>query len=156
MVVKYLQISRNNVTILQMLDKLKRHLQISGQNITAPRLAVFKFLQDHDPTTIAAIIEHYAAQIDRASIYRTLTLFKELGIIQDIVAGGKRMIELTDTFDAHHHHLSCLRCGSIKTIEDPAIEQRLDVLARQHGYEPTSHQIEVSGLCSNCAESINP
>jgi Fur family ferric uptake transcriptional regulator len=137
-----------------MLDKFKLHLRASGQSVTAPRLAIFEFLQDHDPTTITAVIDRHTATIDRASTYRTLALFKSLGIIQDIVAGGQRMIELTDTFDAHHHHLTCLRCGSITAIEDPAIEHQLDELARAHGYKPTSHQIEVSGLCAACRPNV--
>jgi Fur family transcriptional regulator, ferric uptake regulator len=132
-----------------MLDKFKQHLKTAGQSVTGPRLAVFEFLQEYDTATVADVIARNA-HIDQASVYRTLALFRELGVIQDIVTGGRRMIELTDGFDSHHHHLSCIKCGAIKTIDDPAIEQRLDQIARLHGFEPASHQIEVSGICANC------
>jgi Fur family ferric uptake transcriptional regulator len=136
--------------ILQMINAFKQHLKQSGQSVTAPRLAVFNWLSEHGPTTTALLTNGLQTEMDRASIYRTLGLFRELGVVQDIVTGGRRMIELTDGFDSHHHHVSCTVCGNIKTIEDPAIEQRLDEIARLNGFEPWSHQIEMSGICAKC------
>jgi Fe2+ or Zn2+ uptake regulation protein len=136
--------------ILQMEDKIKQYLREAGQSITEPRMAVFRFLQEHDPTTIQAVIAALTPDIDRASVYRTIGLFRELHIIDDIVAGGRRMIELTDSFDSHHHHLTCLRCGRHVTIDDHLIELRLLAIAQAQGFEPTSHQVQISGLCRAC------
>jgi Fur family ferric uptake transcriptional regulator len=133
-----------------MLEKLKHHLRKSGLKITAPRLAVFSFLQENDPSTVSAIIEWHAQQIDRASIYRTVALFREIGVIQDIVAGGKRMVELTDGFSSHHHHLSCLQCGKYETVSDHSLEADLDRISETNGFRPVSHQIEISGICADC------
>jgi Fur family transcriptional regulator, ferric uptake regulator len=133
-----------------MTEQLKRRLKDAGQNSTGPRLAVFKYLQSRGPSTISTVIAALTPGIDRASIYRSLALFRELGIVQDIVAGGRRMIELTDQYDTHHHHLSCLHCGAIKTIDDPAIERLLGQLAERNGFVPSGHQIEISGLCHKC------
>jgi len=133
-----------------MVDKFKQHLKAAGQKVTTPRLAVFAFLQEHDPTTVQAVIRHLTPAVDRASVYRTLGLFRELEIIHDMVTAGRRMIELTDSFDSHHHHLSCLRCGRHESIEDEVIEQRLAAIARAQGFEPTSHQVQISGLCQAC------
>lgn len=133
-----------------MSEELKHHLRGSGLKVTAPRLAVFSFLEQNDPSTVSAVIEHHSEQIDRASIYRTVALFRKLGIIQDIVAGGKRMIELTDTFGSHHHHLSCLQCGKSKAVDDHALESDLARIADKNGFRPVSHQIEMSGICADC------
>ena len=100
-----------------MTEKLKHHLRNSGLKVTGPRLAVFEFLREHDPSTVSDIIENYRGKIDRASIYRTVALFRQHGVIQDIVAGGRRIkIQPTDSFDSHHHHLSCLECGKSETV----------------------------------------
>ncbi|MDB5179141.1 MAG: transcriptional regulator, Fur family transcriptional regulator, ferric uptake regulator [Patescibacteria group bacterium] len=139
--------------ILQMIDKFKQHLKHAGQKVTQPRLAAFAFLQEHDPTTAAAMIEYLAPAIDRASVYRALALFRNLDIVHDIVAGGHRMIELTDSFDSHHHHLSCTRCGQHESIEDDEIERQLSAVARARGFAPTSHQIQISGLCRMCRQA---
>ena len=150
-----MQISRNFATILQMSNQLSNYLKQSGYSVTAPRLVVFEYLDQNDPTTVEAVIAH-AVGIDRASVYRTLALFRQLGVIQDIVASGRRMIELTDAFDTHHHHISCQVCGVLETIEDVAIEQRLDQIARTKGFAPVRHQIEVSGICANCQLLAQP
>jgi Fur family ferric uptake transcriptional regulator len=132
-----------------MLNKFKAHLKTNGYSLTPGRLAIFTYLQQHDPTTLAAIIHAHPA-LNRASIYRTIGLFKELGVARDIISGGHKQLELTDRFDDHHHHLSCVDCGLSTNIEDEALEQRLDQLARAHGLQPISHQIEVSGRCQAC------
>jgi Fur family ferric uptake transcriptional regulator len=121
-----------------------------GQSVTAPRLAVYAYLRAHDPTTTAGVIAAQAGAFDRATVYRTLGLFRELGVIQDIVAGGRRMIELTDAFDSHHHHLSCVVCGAVEVIEDERLERRLDEIAAEQGFEPGAHQIELNGRCAKC------
>ena len=133
-----------------MTEKLKHHLRNSGLKVTGPRLAVFEFLREHDPSSVSAIIENYSGKIDRASIYRTVALFRQHGVIQDIVAGGRRMIELTDSFDSHHHHLSCLECGKSETVSDHTLESDLDRISAMKGFRPVSHQIEISGVCPDC------
>lgn len=133
-----------------MLEKLKHHLRDSGYRVTEPRLSVFRYLQEHDPSSMAALIEAHTPQMDRASIYRVVALYRELGVIQDIVAGGRRMIELTDSFGSHHHHLSCLRCGKSKAVSDQELEADVDRISELNGFRPVSHQIEISGICSAC------
>jgi Fe2+ or Zn2+ uptake regulation protein len=137
-----------------MLDKLKTHLKTHGASITPSRLAVFKYLQAHDRTPTQSVISGLP-QYDQASVYRTITLFKELGIIQDVIANRQKMIELTDAFDSHHHHISCQNCGRSVTVEDPALERRLRQLAIEHGITPLAHQIEVTGLCTDCAAAVS-
>ncbi len=133
-----------------MRDKFKRHLRDSGLKVTAPRTEVFEFLEKNDLTTISAVIGHCGGRADRASIYRTIGLFRELGIIHDVVAGGKRMIELSDRFASHHHHLSCLRCGKSEAVSDRVLESDLDRIAQKNGFRQVSHQIEISGICARC------
>jgi Fur family ferric uptake transcriptional regulator len=133
---------------VQLHQKLRDH----GFSVTKPRLAVFDYLREHDPTLVAELIAAQAGRINQASVYRSLALFKRLGIIQDVVVGGRRMIELSDHYDTHHHHISCVRCGMTVTIgSDPIIEQRLNALAKAHGIIPNNHQVEVSGLCADCS-----
>jgi Fur family transcriptional regulator, ferric uptake regulator len=134
-----------------MVDKFKHYLKAQGHSVTAPRLAVFRYLQANDPAGLSSIIADTQG-VDRASIYRTLTLFRGLHIIQDIITGGQKMIELADGFDSHHHHISCMQCGTSVTVEDEAIEQRLQELALAKGIVPQTHQIEVSGICRACAK----
>jgi len=132
------------------MEKFKHYLRAHGYSVTAPRVAIFRYLQANDPAGLSAIISDNG-DMDRASVYRTLTLFRKLNVIQDVITGGHKMVELADGFDNHHHHVSCLQCGRSVTVEDVALEQRLVELALANGITPRSHQIEVSGVCRACA-----
>src|SRR2546421_5552224 len=91
-------------------------------------------------------------QVDRASIYRTIALFERLGIVQRLQIGWKYKLELSDAFHHHHHHLTCSNCGKVIPFEeDTALEKRLHVLANSKNFTMQGHQLEIQGLCQNCA-----
>jgi Fur family ferric uptake transcriptional regulator len=136
-----------------MQDKFNQFLKSSGNSITPARLAVFNFLRQNDPTDISDVVAG-CSEIDRASVYRALALFRDLKIVTDSIISGRKMLELTDSFDAHHHHISCLNCGHSVTTADEKLEAYLSEIARAHGITPTSHHVEISGLCSNCRKSV--
>lgn len=93
--------------------------------------------------------------IDRASLYRTVSLFESLGLVQRIYIGWKYKIELSDAFTHHHHHISCLGCGKIvAVIKEEEIETLIDDLAKRHGFTDSNHQLEIRGYCSSCTEAI--
>jgi Fur family ferric uptake transcriptional regulator len=129
---------------------LHKTLKNAGYSLTLPRRAVFEYLVSRGPVSVNDLIDATLPRADRASIYRTLELFRKLEIIQDMVIGGQKVIELSESFSTHHHHLTCTSCGRTIDITDKAIERRLDAIAAHHGFTPTNHQVEVSGLCPNC------
>jgi Fur family transcriptional regulator, ferric uptake regulator len=131
-------------------SSLKQLLKLSGYSHTKPRQLVFVYLQTHDNVSINELASSHLGIIDQASIYRALNVFRKLGIVQDIVVSGKKIVELSDRFKDHHHHMSCVECGNATCIKDDQIEQRLDELAAQHGFKPTSHQLGINGICKNC------
>jgi Fur family ferric uptake transcriptional regulator len=128
----------------------KKALKDSGNSITLPRMAVFNYMLSRGPVTINALIEATLPRADRASIYRALELFRELGIVEDLVVGGQKVIELSQQFSSHHHHITCTNCGKTLDLTDKAIEKRLDSIAEFFGFKAAGHQIEISGLCPNC------
>lgn len=131
-------------------SKLEQALRQHNQSVTGPRLAVFDYLSNRGPVGTFELVSECLDRADRASIYRTLALFRQLGVIQDMVVGGRKVIELSDSYSGHHHHLYCTSCGKSVDLTDQVIERRITSLADSHGFKSTSHQIEVSGLCGNC------
>lgn len=92
--------------------------------------------------------------LDRASLYRTVSLFERLGIVQRLYIGWKYKVELSDIFSHHHHHISCLGCGKIVAItEEAEIEQLISNIAAQHGFNAQGHQLEVRGYCATCQKN---
>ncbi len=131
--------------------RLASVLKSNGYSLTKPRQLIFETLSDHKTLTMLEITKQLAGQADRASIYRSVSLFEELGIIHRINLGWKYKIELSDTFAHHHHHFSCQNCGVITTLRDDLeLEQQITKLAEWHGLIMSEHQLEIHGLCQDC------
>ncbi len=138
-------------TMQEPLQQLRLSLQKHKQSLTQSRQTVFKALLSPEPMTMTELIQACTPSVNRASVYRTVGLFEQLGIINRIQVGWKYRLELSDQFQHHHHHLHCYRCGmTLPLAEDAALESRLHQLALQSGFLPESHQLEITGICANC------
>jgi len=136
--------------MVEILTTLRQTLKRQGYSLTSSRQKVFEALEHHEPQTMHELIVACPA-IDRASVYRTIALFEKLGIIQRLQIGWKYKLELSDAFSHHHHHLSCIRCGTVVPLpEDKLLEKKLHSLAIAQGFSPQDHQLEIRGLCSAC------
>lgn len=124
---------------------LKQH----GHSLTKPRLAVFNALLGKEPVSMHKLVVMVPG-VDRASVYRTVSLLEELGIVLRINIGWKYKLELSDAFSAHHHHISCIACSKTIALNEHALERVVDRLSAAHDFTPTAHQIEIQGLCSSC------
>lgn len=149
----FLQICRKSENIYNMDTAMKLFVSIlrkNRQSITDQRLNIFKILATQESLTMATILSK-APDIDRSSIYRTIALFEQLGIVDRLHFGFKHRFELSDKFRQHHHHLHCQKCGQIQPIKhDNQLEEAIATVAKQAGFLPTSHVIEVNGICINC------
>lgn len=133
--------------------QLQSALAISGYSMTKPRRVVFAMLQQADTLSMADLVRNCAPVIDRSSVYRTVELFEELGIVSRVQLGWKYELELSDQFRPHHHHAVCTNCGRIVDIREHAeLDHELAVLARRHGFMPSSHLLEIRGLCPACQQ----
>ncbi len=132
------------------IEQFRAILKQSGNSLTRTRQAVFVALHFQESQTMHELIDRCAA-IDRASIYRTITLFEHLGVVQRVHVGWKYKLELTDVFATHHHHLACTRCGKVVPLpENVAIEAQLIKLATSQKFAMHDHRVEIRGLCSEC------
>ena len=130
-----------------------KDLTDSGNSRSAGRIAVFDYLVTQGSVSPAKLAEDMVGVLDRASLYRTLALFRKLGIIDELGYGRDRTIELSDRYAPHHHHLRCSSCGVVTNLEIPAFEAALKSLARYNGFSLESHVIEMTGRCKDCAKS---
>lgn len=130
-------------------ESLVAMLKQAKKSITKVRLAVFAALEEQGPLTMHQLVAKLPGA-DRASVYRAVALFERLGIVQRLNIGWKYQLELSDKFAAHHHHLSCTRCGRTTALSEAELERFIERLARQHHFLPTAHQLEIQGACQNC------
>ena len=134
-------------------DNLRAVLKQSGYSLTKPRKLVFDLLLQGRPMSMSELVSESGHKVDRASIYRTVSLFEKLGITHRVNTGWKYKIELSDAFIGHHHHMHCTNCGQITTLPaNTMLETMIDTTAAKEDFKPRSHQLEIYGICANCTE----
>ena len=84
-------------------------------------------------------------KISIATIYRTVKLFEEAGIIakHDFKGGKARYEELSES---HHDHLIDLKTGEIIEFVDEEIEKLQKKVAEKYGYDLVDHKLELYGV----------
>lgn len=85
------------------------------------------------------------AGISIATVYRTVRLFEEAGILErhDFRDGRSRYEETPDT---HHDHLIDMKTGKVIEFMDPEIERLQHEIARRLGYKLVDHRLELYGV----------
>ena len=130
--------------------RFKKLLKDSGHFVTAPRMRMFGLLQHHPALTLKELIT-LVKKHDQTTVYRNMDLFERLGIINRLRFGWHTKIELSDIFQHHHHHMTCVNCGKVWTLkEDELIEKQITKLVQKKNFVAKDHQLEIRGICKNC------
>jgi Fur family transcriptional regulator, ferric uptake regulator len=96
--------------------------------------------------------------IGLATIYRTLELLEELGLLQKMNFGdGRSRYEMVPTgmlarHHHHHHHLICLECSRILEVEEDLLSQLERVVEEQHNFQIVNHYLQFFGYCPSCRQ----
>ena len=91
------------------------------------------------------------ARVSKATIYRTLALLVESGLLRQVITGEKHAHYEHVFGHEHHDHMVCSRCGEILEFFDPAIERLQDKICRQKRFQAEGHRLQITGLCARCA-----
>lgn len=82
------------------------------------------------------------------TVYRNLSLFEELGIIEVTEWNGERRYRFHCGGKNHHHHMICTECGRTRPI---SICPMNGILGKPENFEITGHKFEIYGICSECS-----
>ena len=88
--------------------------------------------------------------VSRATVYRTLNILKEMGLVNEVIKyRNKTIYEIS--LKQHHDHLICTKCGSIIEFSEEEIEKLQDKICKEYGFKPETHRLEIFGICKNCS-----
>lgn len=135
-------------------EALKR-FESSPYRLTQPRKNLLQLvLKQSQPFSAPQLVELLSAKnkCDPVTIYRTLPLMEELGIIEKCAfSEGMAHYEVAmNHSDHHHHHIVCKKCKNIDPLDFCIIEAQEQVLQKM-GYTHLSHRLEFEGLCPRCS-----
>ena len=88
--------------------------------------------------------------VSRATLYRTLPVLVEAGLVHKIeMERGQARYETM--FGRHHHdHLVCVHCGEITEFENREIEHLQEEICRRRRFRMTGHTHQIRGYCAKC------
>jgi Fur family ferric uptake transcriptional regulator len=130
-------------------DRIEVLCAEKGMRMTDQRRVVARVLsQSHDHPDVEELYRRAAAvdpHISIATVYRTVRLFEEAGIIarHDFRDGRSRYEEQTDD---HHDHLIDLKSGKVIEFVDEEIERLQHAIAERLGYKLVAHRLELYGV----------
>lgn len=82
------------------------------------------------------------------TVYRNLSLFEDLGIIESTEWNGERRYRIHCGGNTHHHHIICTECGRTSLIATCPMNS---ILRKPEDFEITGHKFEIYGICSDCS-----
>lgn len=136
------------------LERFRIYLRAHGHPVTPQRMRVAEVLMGThhhiSAEEILARLKERRRGIGKATVYRTLDLLREAGIVRehDFGEGFKRYEP--QSARPHHEHLVCIRCGKVIEFVSQEIEKVERDIAALHGFRPTRHKVEIYGLCEEC------
>lgn len=86
----------------------------------------------------------------RATVYRTVPLLTEAGLLQQAVVTGETRSYERALGREHHDHLVCTRCGKIVEFHDVAFDALEQKVAEQYGFRLEGHHHQLVGSCMAC------
>ena len=134
---------------------LKQDNLIQGHPLTVQRRLLLELLRDADKHIDAKELYRRASARDEsispATVYRSLNLFKELGLVDEVRLGKIRCYyEVKQS--SEHQHLVCRGCGKVMEFQNPHFQKLIEAVRREHSFKVTKAELYLEGYCPECEE----
>ena len=135
-----------------MSETIEQKCIAKGVKLTEQRKIIAKVMSeanDHpDVDELYNRVSKIDSKISIATVYRTVKLFEESGIVakHDFKGGKARYEELSES---HHDHLIDIKTGEIIEFVNEEIEKLQKKVAEKYGYELVDHKLELYGVKKN-------
>jgi Fur family ferric uptake transcriptional regulator len=130
-------------------DRLEKLCVEKGMRMTEQRRVIARVLSESSDHPDVEELYARASKIDEhisiATVYRTVRLFEEAGILErhDFRDGRSRYEEVPER---HHDHLIDVQSGDVVEFRNEDIEKLQEIIARELGYKLVDHRLELYGV----------
>lgn len=143
--------------MIKYIENFEKTLKENGYKLTSQRRVVLEALLERsgDHLTaeeVHAIVKNVNSDIGLATVYRTLQLLSELGLIDKLnLDDGIVRYEIGEMDTKHrHHHLICEVCGKIEGVEDDMLDALEESFESKYGFKVKDHVAKFYGVCKEC------
>lgn len=128
-----------------------------GLKLTKERTAVlhevFSFHGHFEPENLYFRIKGSGVKASRASVYRTLNLLIECGLVEKVTRTEKGNIYEHTFGHKHHDHMICNTCGKVIEFYSEKLEKIQNDVCQKNNFNGISHTLEIRGLCQQCKKT---
>lgn len=131
-------------------------LKSANLKSTRKRLVILSVLNNSiSPLTSEEILEEASKEVDMnlSTIYRALGALTEKGILlKQLSNDGKTYYQINNR--QHKHQLVCTLCNKVVLVDCCPLKKFENELCKDTGFTITSHNLEFSGICPECAKKL--
>ncbi len=144
-----------SVDLKEIKKEFTKFLKRKNMKVTQSRLDLIDLIADYGKhfeveELVSWVSKRTNRGVSRSTIYRTLKLLQDFGIIKEVIKQNNRTIYEFIVGKSHHDHLVCVECGKITEFVDEDIENLQDEVCAKYGFSPLNHRLEIFGICSEC------
>ena len=150
---------QGNIMNDAVLEQFKAYLKRERLKFTNEREIILTEVlkrRDHfDADELAADLRNDGLKVSRATVYRTLDILYEIGVVNKATLGHKHNHYENMVGRKHHDHLVCLNCDKVIEFVDDEIENKQVEVCQKLGFVMKRHTLQIFGYCSHCAPLVN-
>ncbi len=133
-----------------MLSKLSE----GGYRLTPQRMMILSAIEYSDrhisaEEIYAQVVAKYP-QVNISTVYRTLELLKQLGLVTETDLGGGR-VRYHPAEKGQHHHLVCQQCGAVVDLDESLLSSLKQTLLQRYQFIADLRHLAIFGRCARCA-----
>jgi len=140
-------------------NEIRKIFDENNQKFTRQREIIFNVLKESSskhvtPEELFSKVHEENKQVGIATIYRTLNLFEELGIVsKQEFTDQAYTYELIDPINDHHDHMICTNCGKIIEDEFLSNKELADSLKEKYDFQLNNYSLRIYVICSDCRKN---
>lgn len=136
-------------------SELRSALVEGGHRLTGPRLAVWDVVATSEShmtaEEIADAVKEADPTVNLSSVYRSLALFSDLGLVRESNLGANEATHWELAHSDEQFHLKCTTCGGVEHHTGDLVAQIESHLSGHHGFRADRVELLVSGTCRRCS-----
>jgi Fur family transcriptional regulator, ferric uptake regulator len=140
-------------------EKFREFLEIRGEKLTEPRRILVRHIFDShkhfDADELVADLRDAGRRVSRSTVYRTLRLLVEAGILRELRLTNRTAYEHDYGYPSHDH-LHCSECNTVVEFRNDEIRQIREAVSREYGFRPVGHRFIITGVCPACSRARSP
>ncbi|MDR3597277.1 Fur family transcriptional regulator [Clostridium sp.] len=144
------------------MNALKEDLKKKGYKLTPQRRSIVDTIIENEGQHLTAEeiydkVKKSCPEIGLATVYRTILLLEELGVISRLdLNDGCSRYEIMHSNETHrHHHLVCNKCNKVFEVQDDLLDELETEIEKQYKFRILDHSVKFYGICCECQKKLN-